>query len=356
MSIQRDLQRFKKIIRGQVKQNLKDFITRQDLVGKQEKDLVKIPVHRIDIPHFKFGSSEDQVGMGAGPGEPGAGPEAGDQEGQHLTMEFSVEELVTILGEELELPRIEPKGKSQTVIEGYKYSSRANQGPEGLKHFKSTYKKSLKRLISSGQYNPQDPVVIPIKADKIYKSYKPIMKPSAQAVIFYMMDVSGSMGDEQKDIVKLETFWINAWLKKHYPKLETRFIIHDAKAHEVNQETFFTTTESGGTIISSAYQLCKKIIQEEYPINEWNIYLLHFSDGDNHSAEDNNKCVQILQKELLPVVNLFGYGQINSRHGNGGFLSELQKSLGNLSSVVLSSISGKEDILKSIKDFLGKGR
>jgi uncharacterized sporulation protein YeaH/YhbH (DUF444 family) len=363
MSIKSDHQRFRNIVKGQVKDNLKKYITRDDLIGKSENDFIKIPIHRIDIPHFKFGSGEEEgVGMGGegqgdGQGQPGNGQEAGDQSGEHQLMDFSVEELATMLGDELNLPRIEPKGnKANTVIEGYKYSSRANQGPEGLKHFKSTYKKSLKRLLSSGQYDPENPIVIPQKADKIYKSYKPILKPQAQAVIFYLMDVSGSMGDEQKTIVKIETFWINAWLKKHYPKLETRFIIHDAKAQEVDEKTFFNTQESGGTVISSAYDLTKQIIKSEYALDEWNIYMLHFSDGDNWSGDDTQKCIKMLNDEILKVVNLFGYGQVDSRHGSGGFINDLRKGLGSHEKVVLSSIQGREHILKSIKEFLGSGK
>ena len=87
-----------------------------------------------------------------------------------------------------------------------------------------------------------------------------------KAVVIYMMDVSGSMGDEQKEIVRIESFWINAWLKKHYKGLETRFIIHDAAAKEVDEDTFFKTSESGGTLISSAYKLTQEIIERDFYI------------------------------------------------------------------------------------------
>ena len=126
-----------------------------------------------------------------------------------------------------------------------------------------------------------------------------------------MMDVSGSMGDEQKEIVRTESFWINLWLKSQYKKdIEVRYIIHDATAKEVDEDTFFRTRESGGTLISSAYNLCKEIIVNDYNPAEWNIYPFHFSDGDNWSADDTKLCLELLDTHILPVSNVFCYGQV----------------------------------------------
>ena len=86
-------------------------------------------------------------------------------------------------------------------------------------------------------------------------------------------------------------------MKKHYKGLETRFIIHDAAAKEVDENTFFRTSESGGTLISSAYKLCQKMIEDKYPPHEWNIYPFHFSDGDNWSGEDTRLCVRLLKEK-----------------------------------------------------------
>ena len=170
-----------------------------------------------------------------------------------------------------------------------------------------------------------------------------------------MMDVSGSMGEEQKEIVRTESFWIDAWLTKQYKGLEKRFIIHDASAKEVDRETFFNTRESGGTIISSAYKLCKKIIENDYPPSEWNIYNFHFSDGDNWSGDDTTKCLEMLENYLLPWSNMFAYGQVESQYGSGEFINELKQHLPGAPNLVLSEIESKEDIMKSIKEFLGKG-
>src|SRR5690606_36006403 len=107
----------------------------------------------------------------------------------------------------------------------------------------------LQRQLASGEYDPRRPVVIPIKDDKRYRGVQIDTEPRSAAVIVYMMDVSGSMGDEQKEIVRSEAFWIDTWIRQHYDDVATRFIIHDAKAREVDRDTFFRTRESGGTLI-----------------------------------------------------------------------------------------------------------
>ena len=101
-----------------------------------------------------------------------------------------------------------------------------------------------------GSYSPKNPMVVPIPTDKRYRSWKTEAEPVANAVIIYMMDVSGSMGDEQKEIVRIESFWIDTWIQTNYNGVVTRYIIHDAVAQEVDAETFFHTRESGGTEVN----------------------------------------------------------------------------------------------------------
>ncbi|MBY0315768.1 MAG: DUF444 family protein [Bdellovibrionales bacterium] len=364
MSIRRDQSRFKDIVRGKIRENFKKYVTQDELIGKREKEFVKIPVPYIDIPRFKYGPKQ-QGGVGQGEGQPGdsVGGEpqegqgqAGNDPGEHsLEVEVSFDELADILGEELQLPRIEPKG-GKIQDEKTNYTGMAPVGPDSLRHYKSSYKRALKRYISSGTYDPKNPVVIPVRADMRYRSFKTTETPQANAVVIYIMDVSGSMGDEQKEIVRLESFWINAWLKKHYKGLETRFIVHDAAAKEVDEDTFFKTSESGGTLISSAYKLCRDIINEHYPPSQWNIYPFHFSDGDNWSSDDTKLCMNVLKNELLPYVNFFGYGQVESKYGSGQFFKDLEKEFPTEQKMILSKIKNKEAILGSIKDFLGKKR
>jgi uncharacterized sporulation protein YeaH/YhbH (DUF444 family) len=294
-----------------------------------------------------------------GPGQPGDGQgAAGNQQGEHsLEVELSLEELAEILGEELELPRIEPRGKKTIEHERDRYTGIARQGPNSLVNFRRSFKEAIKRQVSSGTYNPDDPVIVPIRRDFRYRSWNTDQEYEASAVIIYMMDVSGSMGDEQKEIVRTESFWIDTWLRSQYKGIETRYLIHDTVAREVDEETFYSTRESGGTLISSAYKLCRELIMNEYPPDLWNIYLFHFSDGDNWSGEDTKLCFDIMKNQLFPLANLFCYGQVESRYGSGQFLKDLQENFKSESEkLILSKIENKDGIMASIKEFLGKGR
>ncbi|RLB47055.1 MAG: stress response protein [Deltaproteobacteria bacterium] len=368
LKIDQDHSRFRKIVRGKIRKNLKKYISQGELIGKKGKDLVSIPIPQIDIPRFRF-ADKQQGGVGQGDGEPGdplSGQEgeegdgagkAGEGEGDHvLEVEVTLDELADILGEELELPNIETKGKSTIVDKKDRYVGIRNVGPNSLRHFKRTYRNALLRQIASGQYDPKNPIIVPTRDDMRYRSWKTEEEPVANAVIIYMMDVSGSMGDEQKEIVRIESFWLDAWLTKQYKGLETRFIIHDAVAREVDRETFFKTRESGGTMISSAYKLCAEIIEADYPSSEWNIYPYHFSDGDNWSVDDTLLCIDLLKNKLLPASNVFSYGQVESPYGSGQFLKDLHEHLKDDDRIITSEIRDRDAIMESIREFLSKGK
>ncbi len=366
LHIDNDHNRFRQIIKGKIKENLRKYISNGEMIGRRGKELVSIPLPQIEIPKFRFGDN-GRGGASQGDGEPGdplssedgeeGAGQAGNKPGQHIReVELTLEELAEILGEELELPNIEPRGKKEIVTEKDRYTGISRVGPESLRHFKRTFREALKRQIISGQFNMDKPIIVPIREDFRYRSWKTTRLPESNAVIIYMMDVSGSMWDEQKHIVRLETFWIDTWLHFQYKGLVTRYIIHDAQAHEVDRDTFFSVRENGGTVISSAYELCDQIISADYSPEEWNIYAFHFSDGDNWSREDNKNCVDILQNRIFPKVNLFGYGQVESTYGSGEFIDFLDEHCKEAENVVLSYIPDKDSIYDSIKDFLGKGR
>jgi len=364
MKIRTDHQRFRQIIRGKIREDLRKFLTRGELLGREGKRIISIPVRGIDIPHFRYGDNSD-AGVGSGEGKPGdpvdgdgegLGP-GGTQEGHHITeVEVSLDELADILGEELQLPRIKPRGKHRITAERDRYSGIRQSGPESLRHFRRTFRRALRRQLISGAYDPENPRIIFERRDKLYRSWKTVLQPQSNAVIVYMMDVSGSMGDEQKELVRLEAFWIDAWLRRNYQGIESRYIVHDVRAAEVDRETFYHLREDGGTRISSAFRCSRELLENNYPAQEWNIYLFHFSDGDNSSESDSRECCKILTEHLLPACNMFGYCQVASAYGSGNFINVLHEHLSDQEDVITTRVNTKDDIYDSIKAFFSKGK
>lgn len=355
--IERDRSRFRDIVRGRIKSDLRKFVSQGEMFGRKGKDLISIPLPGIELPHFRFGDNKKQ-GVGQGEGEPGEGEgKAGDQPGEHmLEVEVPLSELAEILGEELQLPRIQPKGRSDLVAPVGRYVGIRRTGPESLRHAKRTLKAALRRQVIAGTFDPDDPVLIPTRGDRHYRSWKEKNAPENSAVVIYMMDVSGSMGKEQKEVVRVEAFWINTWLRSQYKSLQIRYIVHDAAAREVDEATFFHLRESGGTKISSAYELCARLMQEQFPASIWNVYPFHFSDGDNWSGRDTERCVELLEQSVLPNCNVFCYGQVRSAYGSGQFKKDLDAKFPKDERVITSEIPDRDGILKSIQDFLGKGK
>jgi uncharacterized protein len=368
MKIDRDASRFKQIVRGKIRENLRKYVTHGEMIGRKGNDLVSIPLPQLDVPHFRYGQN-GRGGVGQGDGEIGQPIAAGDPDGEGghgqagsesaphvLEVDITLDELAAILGDELHLPRIEPRGKKNIQQDKVRYTSVRRIGPESLRHYRRTYVEALKRQVTEGTYRIAEPRVVPIKDDRRYRSWEHVPEPVANAVIIYMMDVSGSMTDEQKEIVRTEAFWIDTWLRSQYQGLERRYIIHDASAKEVDENTFYHTRESGGTRISSAYKVCQDLTSARFDPAEWNIYCFQFSDGDNW-GEDNRSALTMLKEQLLPKCNLFCYGQVESPYGSGEFYRVLEEAFGtDHESLVLSEIENKEGIYESIKKFLGKGK
>jgi uncharacterized sporulation protein YeaH/YhbH (DUF444 family) len=355
--IDRDVKRFKQIVRGIVKKEFRKYLTQGELIGRQGKHVVSIPLPQVEIPRFRFASKE-LGGVGQGEGDPGQAADgaAGLEPGQHiLEVEVTLEELAQVLGEELELPRVQPRGRRTIPVEKMKYSNVRKVGPESLRHFKRTFRESLKRQIATGTYDPKNPVIVPIREDRRYRSWHVREVPESNAVIILCMDVSGSMGDQQKEIVRIASFWIDTWLRSQYKNLDNVYVVHEAFAKEVDSHTFYHLRESGGTRISTAYELINGILDARFPPESWNVYLFHFSDGENGDSRDTSLCMDLLRKELLPKLNLFCFGQVRSSYGGGRFKADLDEAFPGEAAVVTSEIRDKDEIYDAIKRFLGKG-
>jgi uncharacterized sporulation protein YeaH/YhbH (DUF444 family) len=272
--IDRDQNRFKQIVRGKIKADLRKYISHGEMIGKTGGELVSIPLPQIDIPEFRYGA-KNSGGVGQGPGDVGTpigrapdgdGPgQAGDSPGHHiLEVELTLDELAQILGEGLELPRIEPKGRANIIEEKDKYTGIRQAGPRAS----ATSSAPTRRPEAPDRLEhlqPRRPDGHPGPRGQAL----PLVEPGAPAALQRRDPLPdgrlGSMTDDQKEIVRIEAFWIDTWLKSQYDGVTTRYIIHDAVAKEVDQHTFYHTRESGGTRISSAYTLANKIIDADHP-------------------------------------------------------------------------------------------
>jgi uncharacterized sporulation protein YeaH/YhbH (DUF444 family) len=145
--------------------------------------------------------------------------------------------------------------------------------------------------------------------DLRYNRYENHPEPNTNAVMFCLMDVSGSMGEREKDLAKRFFMILHLFLKRRYERIEVVFVRHTHEAQEVDEETFFYSRETGGTVVSSALREMLKIVKERYPPGEWNIYAAQASDGDNFSG-DAEKCIELLDKELMPLCQYYAYVEI----------------------------------------------
>jgi uncharacterized sporulation protein YeaH/YhbH (DUF444 family) len=162
--------------------------------------------------------------------------------------------------------------------------------------------------------------------------------------------------------VRLEAFWIDTWLRRNYEGIESRYIVHDVRAAEVDKKTFFSVKEDGGTRISSAFTCCEELLRQHYDPTDWNIYLFHFSDGDNSSDSDNKVCVKLIEEKLLPMSNMFGYCQVASAYGSGSFINVLNEAFPGGAPdelgprLITSKVGGRDDLLESLRTFFKAGR
>jgi uncharacterized protein len=142
-----------------------------------------------------------------------------------------------------------------------------------------------------------------------FNRFEPQPLPNTNAVMFCLMDVSGSMGEREKDLAKRFFVLLHLFLKRRYDRIEMVFIRHTHEAQEVDEETFFYSTQSGGTIVSTAIEEMRRIIDERYSGGEWNIYAAQASDGDNFVG-DSDRCIALLDEEIMPLCQYFAYVEI----------------------------------------------
>ncbi|WP_258178658.1 YeaH/YhbH family protein, partial [Vibrio sp. V02_P2A34T13] len=188
--------------------------------------------------------------------------------------------------------------------------------------------------------------------DLRFKNFEKRPIPSSQAVMFCLMDVSGSMDQATKDIAKRFYVLLYLFLTRTYENVEVVFIRHHTQAKEVDEHEFFYSQETGGTIVSSALKLMHEIIEQRYPLGEWNIYAAQASDGDNW-ADDSPRCKELLTNKLLPYCQYYAYIEITRRSHQTLWheYEKLQPSFGNFA---IKNIRTVDDIFPVFRELFQK--
>jgi uncharacterized sporulation protein YeaH/YhbH (DUF444 family) len=355
--------RFIDRFKGQIRKAVADAVNKRGIRDLDSGEKISISGKDIDEPQFGFGrggvwetvrpgndrfSSKDQIDRPQGGGAGGGGKQA-SQEGESLDdflFTLTKEEFYDIFFEELALPnmvkqhlaRIEKfkqvrAGFSQTGVPTNINLVRTMRGAAGrriaiagpyageLRALQQEYDTlqsqlpaddlELERVCKAIQQMrakiERVPFIDPF--DLRYNNRVKVPQPSTQAVMFCLLDVSASMDENRKNIAKRFFMLLYLFLTRNYEKIEVVFIRHHTVASEVDEEEFFSSRESGGTVVSTALELMHKIVQARYPSSQWNIYAAQASDGDNWNS-DSSRCAALLEDTLLPLLQYFAYIEI----------------------------------------------
>ena len=362
----RDSSRHKDLIKEALKKNSKDIIKQYDVITTDGSKKIKVPIRFLDQYKFKYGKLFDKnnIGQGlagkkgskyrVGNGRPGSGSgKPGDQESEPVfEEEITIDEMVDILIDELQLPWMKETDNNEIIMETEEFESIEKKGLWANIDLKKTILNNIKKNLI--QHNSAK--IGGFSNDDLrFKTYEDTKEYSSKAAVYMLMDRSGSMSMEKKEIAKTFYFWMVQFLKRKYKKIELVFIAHDVKAYEVSERDFFLITSGGGTKCSSAFKMALDIIKERHHPDKYNNYVFEFSDGDN-SKSDNLVCYKHIQ-ELLPLCRAIGYGEIRLRDDvpawikDGDFLSDFLNRKINRTRFVSLTLNEKSDVFISLKKF-----
>jgi len=366
-----DRLRHRQKVREAIRNNIADIIAEESIIGKDKNRIIKVPIRGVKEYRFIYGENAPGVGQGGdgepkpgdvlGEGKDGKGSQrAGDRPGiDYYETDVSLDELIDLMFEDLELPDIERKRLRQIEIERqFRHKGFRRKGIRVRLDKKRTARSRVKRKKASIKHHvgAPPPNRFPFHIDDLrYHHTVTDTRNESNAVVLCIMDTSGSMDTMKKYLARSFFFLLYQFLCTRYQNVEIVFIAHHTEAREVTEEEFFHKGESGGTFISSGYNKALEIINERYHPTLWNVYVFHCSDGDNFES-DNEAALKAAQ-ELTETANLFGYGEIkplgSGYYGSSmiTFFSQIQAS--NFQTV---QIQKKEDIWASFKTFLSKDR
>lgn len=374
-----DRSRHKKKIEKAIREGITDVVADESIIGHDGKKKIKIPVRGIKEWQFIFGDNEGHKQVGSAPGQdiqkgqvvkkgqqpqPGQGKAGKDKGEEMYEVEITLEELAEYLFDSLQLPDLDRKKfKKLLDVKPKKHGTRT-QGIRPRLDKKKTAIERIKRLAASRKQGTVE--IDPITGEEVFPYHDNDLryyyiqdrpKEATDAVIFFMMDVSGSMTTNIKYIARSFYFLLYQFLKHKYEHIEIVFIAHTTDADEVDEERFFKRAAAGGTHVSSAPKLALEIINKRYHPSSWNIYAFHCTDGDNW--DDDNAAAFDAMKELSDICQMLCYTEIAIDSERPSWQSEKTSKLwNNLSKIEggklrLAMLSSVQDIWPTFKRLFG---
>ena len=383
----RDRTRHRQKIRESIRDNIADILAEESIIGREKDKIIKVPIRSIKEYRFIYGENNPGVAQGSGESKPGdvvgqaeqgqpdAAGQAGDRAGvDAFETDVTLEELVSIMFEDLQLPELQKK--ALRTIESERTTKRHGYRKEGIRSRLDKRGSARNRVrrklavtrrraedhklasaVSTGDLESQpldsnDEQHFPFHKDDLrYRYITTDSKLQSNAVVICIMDTSGSMGTVKKYLARSFYFLLYQFIRMKYQQVEIVFIAHHTEAKEVTEEEFFHKVESGGTYISSGYLRALEIIEERYHPTLWNVYAFHCSDGDNFYS-DNERALDSA-RQLCDACNLFGYGEIKpsgSAYYSGSMLEVFNGiDRPNFQAIVIEK---KEDLWPGFRAFL----
>lgn len=398
-------QRLLKRIEGQIKKALPDIVKNtnvKDLTSNNGS--VKVPVKGIGEPQFHYDKdsgdkkhvhpgnkeySEGDIIKKPDGGKGGGGGQKGSKDAAPSEDDFSVtisrEEFLEYFFADLELPDLVKKHLNSIVDWKQKRAGYSNYGNPSRLNITKSYKNSMARRMAVGMFfdkkirdleaklkdasiegDERESILKEIdklkkmrlgvnfmeEVDLQYNNFEKYPVPVTSAVMFCVMDVSGSMGEKEKDIAKRFFMLLYMFLTKQYERIEIVFIRHTTDAKEVTEEEFFNSRESGGTVVATALELMAKIIRQRYS-KDWNIYAAQASDGDVWNLSDAKDCAKILDADILNMVQYMIYIEI-CRRQDGDLWNSYKGVSEKRKNFEIGKINEVGDIWKVFQDFFKK--
>ena len=399
-------ERFLKRYRGQIREAVRRAVSGRDIRDIEKGESVSVPKRDVSEPVFGHGSGGareyvvpgnqdfargDRIARppGGGGGGSGDGDASQDGEGEDdFVFTLSREEFMQYFFEDLALPHLIKTQLAETPEWKSRRAGFTGDGTPNNIHVVRSMRGALGRRIALGgeqrrrlhlleeqlaeaKRNPNAlpneiialeeeiahlkrrlkaiPYLDPI--DLRYRNRVRVPQPTSKAVMFCVMDVSGSMNEARKDIAKRFFILLYLFLTRHYERTDIVFIRHHTQADEVNEHDFFHSVETGGTVVSSALTLMHEIITARYPSSQWNIYGAQASDGDNW-GQDSLKCRELLSAQILPLLRYFAYVQVAD--GEQSLWSEYMQLAEQCENFAMRKIDTPADIYPVFRDLFKK--